>query len=149
MDHEWRKVWWSVQYWVVHWGNMLCAFDNFRLCWCHIFFNGKDLVSPSGPFRWIFRSPSRFIGRLGRPGDLLFYTLSMKLLDGFTPFKGSWTCLDLKLCNIIVICPFAPYRLAHGPKICQIGQHLGQTLRNPYLWNRCMDLYHLKFYGIV
>ena len=46
-------------------------------------------------------------------------------------------------------CPFAPYGLAHGPKTCQIRQHWGQTLRNPYFWNHCMDLYHLKFYGIV
>ena len=28
-------------------------------------------------------------------------------------------------------------------------QHLGQTLRNPYLWNHWMDLHHFKFYGIV
>ena len=28
-------------------------------------------------------------------------------------------------------------------------QHLGQTLRNPYLWNHWMDLYHFEFYGIV
>ena len=62
--------------------------------------------------------------------------ISLKPLDGFTPFKVSWTCLDLKLCNAIVICPFATYGLVHGPKTCQIGQHLGQTLRDPYLWNR-------------
>ena len=75
--------------------------------------------------------------------------ISLKLLDGFTPFKVSWTCLDLQLCNVIVICPFAPYGLAPGPKTCQIRQHLGQTLRNPYLWNHWMDLYHFEFYGIV
>ena len=75
--------------------------------------------------------------------------ISLKLLDGFTPFKVSWTCLDLKLCNVIVICPFAPYGLAPGPKTCQMRQHLGQTLRNPYLWNHWMDLYHFEFYGIV
>ena len=28
-------------------------------------------------------------------------------------------------------------------------QHLGQTLRNPYLWKHWMDLYHFEFYGIV
>ena len=75
--------------------------------------------------------------------------ISLKLMDGLTPFKISWTCLDLWLCTVIVICPFAPYGLAHGPKTCQIRQHLGQTLRNPYLWNPWMDLYHSKFYGIV
>ena len=53
------------------------------------------------------------------------------------------------MCNVIVICPFAPHGLAHGPKTCQIRQHLGQTLRNPYLWNRWMDLYHSKFCGII
>ena len=75
--------------------------------------------------------------------------ISLKLLDGFTPFKVSWTCLDLQLCNVIVICPFDPYGLAPGPKTCQMRQHLGQTLRNPYLWNHWMDLYHFEFYGIV
>ena len=75
--------------------------------------------------------------------------ISLKLLDGFTPFKVSWNCLDLSLYKVIVIYPFAPYEFAHGPKTCQIRQHLGQTLQNPYLWNRCMDLCHLKFYGIV
>ena len=35
------------------------------LCWCHMSFNGKGLGSPNGPSRQIFRSPSRFIGRLG------------------------------------------------------------------------------------
>ena len=49
----------------------------------------------------------------------------------------------------MVTCPFAPYGPAHGPKTCQIRQHLGQTLRNPYLSNRWIDLYHMKLYGIV
>ena len=74
--------------------------------------------------------------------------ISLKPLDGFTPFQVSWTCLDLSLCSGIVIYPFASYGLAHGPKTCQIRQHLGQTLRNPYLWNRWMDLYHLKLYVV-
>ena len=46
-------------------------------------------------------------------------------------------------------CPFAPYGLAPGPKTCKMRQHLGQTLRNPYLWNHWVDLYHFEFYGIV
>ena len=50
--------------------------------------------------------------------------ISLKPLDGFTPFEVSWTCLDLQLCNVIVICLFAPYGLAHGPKTCQIRQYL-------------------------
>ena len=53
--------------------------------------------------------------------------ISLKLLDGFSPFKVSWTCRHLQLYNGIVICPFASYGLAHGPKTCQIKQHLGQT----------------------
>ena len=46
----------------------------------------------------------------------------------------------------MVICPFAPYGLAHGPKTCQIWL---QTLRNAYLWNRWMDWPQLKFHGLV
>ena len=74
--------------------------------------------------------------------------ISLKPLDRFSSFKVSWNCLDLWLCNVIVICPFAPYELAHGPKSCQIRQHLSQILQNPYLWNRWMDLCHSKFCGI-
>ena len=36
------------------------------------------------------------------------------------------------LCNVIVICPFAPYGLAHRPKTSQIRQQLGHTLCNLY-----------------
>ena len=36
-----------------------------------------------------------------------------KPLDGFTPFKVLWNCLDLS-CSIIVICLFALYGLAYG-----------------------------------
>ena len=49
--------------------------------------------------------------------------ISLKLLDGLAQFKVSWTCLDLYLCNVIVIGPFTPYGLAHGPKTFQIRQH--------------------------
>ena len=58
------------QYCVVCWANVLCAFDNISFCWCDISYDGKGLGSPNGPSRWIFRSPSWFIGRL-----LIFYTL--------------------------------------------------------------------------
>ena len=51
--------------------------------------------------------------------------ISLKLLDGFPQFEGLWNCPDLKLCNVMVICPFAPYGLAHGPKICQIRHQWG------------------------
>ena len=40
----------------------------------------KNFWSPNGPARRAFRSPGRFIGRLGRPGDLLFYTLPLSPL---------------------------------------------------------------------
>ena len=56
---------------------------------------------------------------------------SLKPLDGLTPFKVLWNCLDLLLCTVILNCPFAPYGLAHGPKTCQMRQHLGQSLWKP------------------
>ena len=65
-----------------------------------------------------------------------------------------WSFMDLSKPVVVqrhtffFICPFAPCGLAHKPKTCQIRQPLGQTLRNQYLWNHWMDLYHLKFYGI-
>ena len=37
--------------------------------------------------------------------------ISLKLLEGFSLFEVLWNCQDLKLCNIMVICPFAPYGL--------------------------------------
>ena len=40
--------------------------------------------------------------------------ISLKTLDGFSPFEFLWDCLDLYLCSIMVICPFNPYGLAHG-----------------------------------
>ena len=72
-----------------------------------------------------------------------------------------WNCrMDLrhlKFRGLVESCRCATsYLFAHLPhmgfpwaKTCQIRRHLGQILRNPYLWNRWMDLYHLKFYGIV
>ena len=50
---------------------------------------------------------------------------------------------------VVVICPFASYGLAHGPKTCQISTNSVHTLRNAYLWNCWMDLLHLKFHGLV
>ena len=51
--------------------------------------------------------------------------ISPKPLGIITPFKVLLNCVDLKLCYAIVICPFAPYGLAHGPKTCQIRYHWG------------------------
>ena len=44
--------------------------------------------------------------------------ISLKPLDRFSPFKVLRNFLDLKLCGVIVICPFAPYGLTQRPKIC-------------------------------
>ena len=79
----------------------------------------------------------------------------LKLLNGFPLFKAQWNCLDLKLCNVMIICQFAAYGLAHGPKTCQNWQqwgpdfveHISLNLKlldrfTPFkvLWN-CLDLY--------
>ena len=45
--------------------------------------------------------------------------------------------------------PICPIWACPWAKTCQMRQHLGQTLRNPYLWNHWMDLYPFEFYGIV
>ena len=45
--------------------------------------------------------------------------------------------------------PLCPIWACLWPKTCQTRQHLGQTLWKPYLWNRKIDLYHSKLYGIV
>ena len=39
--------------------------------------------------------------------------------------------------------------LPSGQILVKPGTTAIQTLWNPYLWNRCMDLHHSKFYGIV
>ena len=71
----------------------------------------------------------------------------------FLPFKVLFQYLDLKMCNIMVICSFAPYGYAHGPKTCQIWHQGGPDLVEwispklldrftPFkvLWN-CKDLW--------
>ena len=61
-----------------------------------------------------------------------------------------WNFMDLSWPVVVQRLSYLPHMgFAHGPKTCQMRQHLRQTLRNPYLWNYCMDLYHLKFYDIV
>ena len=102
VDHQWRKFRWSGQYWVAHWGNVLCTFDNIRFCWCHISFDGKGLGSPNGPTRCIFRSTSRFIGHLGWLGDLLIYTLVTVSLQSI--LKPHWQYYNpwLGLCSSLI-----------------------------------------------
>ena len=58
-------------------------------------------------------------------------------------------CLDLRLCNFMVICPFAPYELPHGETLAKSGTTRVQTLRNTYLWNWWMDLHRSNFYVII
>ena len=67
-----------------HWVAQSVLSGPLRLCAVRIWqyslfsmwsFDGKGFGSPNGPPWWIFRSPSRFIGRFRPPGDLLFYWL--------------------------------------------------------------------------
>ena len=51
------------------------------------------------------------------------------------------------MCSNLVICPFAPYGLAHGPNTCQIWYHQGPGTQ--YLWNCWMDIHLSKFYVII
>ena len=115
VDHQWRKFVWSGQYWVVHWGNALCSFDDSHFYWCHIHgllqdcsnssalalellqsctkplknpSNGKGLGSPSGPSRGIFRSPSQSLGCLGQPDDFVFCTLQET--QNSSPVREIW-----------------------------------------------------------
>ena len=98
MDHQWKKVGWSGQYWVVRWGNMQCCTTLTSFAFVDVIFPSKGLGSPNGPFRWIFRSPSQFIGRPGRAGGLLFYTLSPgNLFDNLIYRPNSAKVLDLRV----------------------------------------------------
>ena len=46
--------------------------------------------------------------------------------------KLLWNCLNWKLCNVMVIYPFAPYELAHGPKPNQMA--MGPRLCKMYIF---------------
>ena len=82
-------------YWVVCWCYVLCSFDNIHFCWYNVSFDGKDLGLLNGPSRWVFRSPSWFIGRLGWPGDLLFYTLLLHHIDGLVQERRKSSALAM------------------------------------------------------
>ena len=82
-------------YWVVCWCNVLCSFDNIHFCWYNVSFDGKDLGLLNGPSRWVFRSPSWSIGRLGWPGDLLFYTLLLHHIDGLVQERRKSSALAM------------------------------------------------------
>ena len=74
--------------------------------------------------------------------------ISSKMLDRFTPFKVPWNFLDLKLCNVMVVCPFVPYGLSQGPKTCQIwhqwgpnnGMHISETTGQIYSIQSSVEL---------
>ena len=68
--------------------------------------------------------------------------LSPKPLGVFTPFKVLSNCLDLKLCSVIVICSFASFGLAHGPKTCQIRYHWGPDFAEYILSLKQLDGFH-------
>ena len=87
--------------------------------------------------------------------------ISLKPLDEFTPFKVSWTCLNLWSCSTIVICPFGPYGLGiytiwssmelSIPVVVQNHGHLtltldfqGQILKMLYLRNGSANWHQMK-----
>ena len=55
----------------------------------------------------------------------------------------------MQLYKTIIICPFATYGLAHGPKTCRIWYQGVQTLRDAYPWNRWTYFLRSKFVRIV
>ena len=81
-------------------------------------------------------------GRWAGGYQTLRNTYYLKLLEEFFLFESSVELHpNLKLCNIIVICPFVPSELVHGPKHVQSGTIGIQTLWNTYLWKHWMDLH--------
>ena len=72
----------------------------------------------------------------------------LKPLYGFSPFKALWTCLDLSVCTVIIIKPFAPHGLAHGPKFVKggstwtrlCGSHFSETAGWIYTIQSYMEL---------
>ena len=62
------------------------------------------------------------VGRADAPD--LTEGISLKPLGIFSLFEALSICLHL-LCNVTVICPFAPYGLGHGSKTCQIWYQWG------------------------
>ena len=101
----------------------------------------------------LLRAGGWLVGRLaGQLVPDLQECISVKPMDRFNPFEVLMNCLDLKLCNVMVKCPFARYELAHGEKTCQIWYLLGPDFEEfislkpldgftPFkvLWN-CLDL---------
>ena len=55
--------------------------------------------------------------------------ISLKPLDRFSSFKVSWNCLNLWLCNVIVICPFAHMSLPMGQNLVKSGSTWARLCR--------------------
>ena len=68
---------------------------------------------------------SQAAGRLGRWAGGWFQTLWNAYLWNHWMYFLCSKCLDVKLWNVIVICPFALYGLAEETKTCQIWFHWG------------------------
>ena len=58
-------------------------------------------------------------------------------------------CLDLKLCNVKVICPFVPYQFVHGLKSFLVPWGLDFAEHMHVSLNRLIDLQHSGSNGIV
>ena len=82
-------------------------------------------------------------GKGGWLSDFMERT-SLKPLNGFSLFKVLWNCLDLKLCNIMVICPIwyqinvlRPYFQKFRPE--QNSPHLETSLSCAHLGRRVLS----------
>ena len=101
---------------------------------------------PSGLDGYCRHGPGRRVG--GRLPDLRNPYLCKRLTD----------FLHLKFCGIVqasscaLLWSFAhlPHMgLPMGQKLVKFATNWVQTLRIPYLWNRWMDVPHLKFHGLI
>ena len=72
----------------------------------------------------------------------------LKPPDAFSSLQVLRNCANMKLCNVMIICPFAPYRLPHGAKTCHIwylwaqilGIHISETAGRIYSIRNYMEL---------
>ena len=117
---------------------------------CHsVTFNGSDLLTLNfqhGVIAIQLEScPPPFDGQKFMGWKLIWVTFLYFSIFPPQPFKlngyhrttpGLWTvgsCYQMlqKLCNTMVICPFAPYELVHGTKTFQIWYHWGLDFVEP------------------
>ena len=75
--YRWHMDFRMFFFWGLHTILLEIDFKQNKTSWkTLITFGEKKSWSANGPPRWTSRSPGRFIGRLGKTDDLLFYTLS-------------------------------------------------------------------------